>query len=211
MSFKNIILLLIVSISTYTCKNVDPNNQIDEGNIENNVYKSNEIGWEMEIPKGWEIVTMEETKSFQEKGTDFLEDIAEAEIDVSKLRNLLSFKKGLFNMFQSTSEPYEIEYEGEWEENAVALKEFLYDAYTQQGIKVSVSDTTTELIDGLEFQLYTFSLYGPDDEVILNQMMYSTLTNGYDFGVNINYNNDTDKNEMLKAFQNSKFRKSKTK
>jgi len=211
MYFKNIFLLLVISISTYACKNVDPNNQIDEGNIENNVYKSNEIGWEMEIPKGWEIVTMEETKSFQEKGTDFLENIAEAEIDVSKLRNLLSFKKGLFNMFQSTSEPYEIEYEGEWEENAVALKEFLYDAYTQQGIKVSVSDTTTELIDGLEFQLYTFSLYGPDDEVILNQMMYSTLTNGYDFGVNINYNNDTDKNEMLTAFQNSKFRKSKTK
>jgi hypothetical protein len=37
--------------------------------------------------------------------------------------------------------------------------------------------------------------------------MYSRLINGYDFGANINYNNDDDKKIMVDAFKNSKFDK----
>ncbi len=204
-----LIIFVFIGFSTFTCKESNPNNEIDEGTIQNNIYKSEEIGWEIEIPDGWEIVTMEESDAFQKKGLDIMEPMLDENIDVSKLRNLLSFKKNMFNLFQSTSEPYEIEYDGEWEENNKALREFLLDAYQQEGIEVTASDITTEIIDGLKFYTYTFSLYDKNGNVILNQIMYSRWHNGFDFGVNINYNDEDLKTEMLTAFRNSKFRKIK--
>ena len=209
MTIKNTVILCIAFIGLFSCKEVDPNNQIDEGNIENNIYKSNEIGWEIEIPKGWDLITMEETDAFQDKGEDLLQTMVEDDIDMSQLRNLLAFKKNAFNMFQSSSEPFEIEDEGEWKENNKALKELLEDAFAQEGIKIKASDISTEIIDGLEFMVYTFTIYSPDDKVILTQIMYSIWINGFDFGVNINYNDNNYKNEMLTAFRNSRFKKEK--
>jgi hypothetical protein len=131
----------------------------------------------------------------------------DAEIDYSGLKNLISLQKDLFNIFQSTSEPFKVEYEGEWEENSAALKEIIYLTYLDQGIKADSSATTTEVIDGLEFQKYSFTIYSPNGKLILGQIMYSRLINGFDFGVNINYNNDKYRDELLMAFRNSKFKK----
>ena len=211
MNFKSSFFILLVFALLSNCKDLDPNQQIDEGNIENNVYVSNEIGWTMTIPEGWDIVTMDETKAYQKKGTDILEDMIEEDYDMSQLRNLLSFKKNRFNLFQSTSEPYEIEYEGEWDDNNIALKELLIDAFKAQGITLTSTPISTELIDGVEFKHYEFTMYDTDDTIILNQMIYATWKDGYDFGVNITYNNEDDKNEMLSAFRNSKFTKVKPK
>ncbi|MDG5491485.1 hypothetical protein [Psychroserpens sp. SPM9] len=211
MTLKHKLLITLTILSVFACKKIDPNHQIDEGKIESNTYTSHEIGWEMEIPKGWDIVTMEETDAFQKKGEAILEPMLEDSIDASQIRNLLSFKKNLFNMFQSTSEPFEIQYEGEWEENNIALKELLEDAFYQQGIAVTSSDITTETIDGLDFKVYTFTVYDTKGNIILNQMMYSRWINGFDFGVNINYNNEAFKTEMLSAFKNSKFKRPKQK
>ena len=209
MTIKNTALLLFVFVILFSCKNLDPNNQIDEGNIENSVYKNREIGWQMDIPKGWYIISKEETDKFQKKGEDALQPMLEEDIDVSQLRNLLSFKKNMFNMFQSTSEPFEIEYEGEWEENNMALKALIQDTYLQQGIKATSSDITTEIIDSLDFKVYSFIIYSPDDKVILNQIMYSRWIDGFDFGVNINYNDEALRDDMLTAFRNSKFTRPK--
>jgi len=209
MTIKNTFILLALILCAFSCKELDPNNQIDEGNIANSIYKSREIGWQMEIPKGWDIVSMEETDAFQKKGEDLLQPMVDGVIDGSQTRNLLSFKKNIFNMFQSTSEPFEIEYEGEWEETNIALKELIEDTFAQQGIKVKPSVITNEIIDGLEFKRYTFTIYDQNDKVILNQIMYSRWIDGFDFGVNINYNNEDSKNEMLTAFRNSKFTKQK--
>ena len=64
-----------------------------------------------------------------------------------------------------------------------------------------------EKIDGLDFHKYSFTIYSPDGEIILNQIMYGRLINGFDFGVNINYNNNKDRDELLKVFKNSKFKR----
>ena len=112
-----------------------------------------------------------------------------------------------FNIFQSTSEPFELEYEGEWEENIRELKEILFATYKNQGIKADFSATSIEKINGLDFHTYSFTIYSPKGIVILKQLLYSRLINGYDFGVNLNYNNDKDRDELLRVFINSKFKK----
>lgn len=206
---KKILFTIIagISLSLTSCGQVDPNKNIDEGKVEGNIYTSEEIGWTIEIPKGWTVVDKEKTKETNEKGLKALEETMDGEIDFSGLKNLISLQKDQFNIFQSTSESFELEYEGEWEENNAALKEIIYTTYLNQGMKADSSATTIEKIDGLEFQKYSFTIYSPKGEVILKQIMFSRLINGFDFGVNINYNNDKDRDELLKVFRNSKFKK----
>lgn len=206
---KKILFTVVLSISLALASSgqVDPNKNIDEGKIEGNTYTSNEIGWKMEIPIGWAVVEKEKTKENNEKGLKALQETMDAEIDYSGLKNLISIQKDLFNIFQSTSEPFKVEYEGEWEENSAALKEIIYLTYLDQGIKTDSSATTTEVIDGLEFKKYSFTIYSPNGKFILSQIMYSRLINGFDFGVNINYNNEKYRDELLLAFRNSKFKK----
>ena len=204
-----IFYLIITSLffTLTSCGQVDPNKNIDEGKVENNFYTSEEIGWTIEIPKDWTIVDKEQTKATNQKGAKALEETLDTNLDFSNLRNLISFQKNPFNIFQSTSEPFELEYEGEWEETSAAMKELLYNTYLNQGIKVDSSATSIEKIDGLDFRLTTFTVYSPKGELILTQLMFSSFINGFDFGVNINYNNEKDRDELLKVFMNSKFKK----
>lgn len=197
------LLLLTVFVS---CKN-DPNKQIDEGRITENTYNSKEIGWTMDIPNGWDVTLKSILDKRTKKGLDAINETTGVEIDVSGLKQLLNFQKNKYNIFQSTSEPFELEYEGEWEENNAGLKELIYSAYLQRGIKTDSTETKIIEIDGLKFQSYGFTIYSPKGDVILNQIVYSRLINGFTFGVNINYNNESDKKEMLDVWLNSKFKK----
>ena len=207
MNLRQIIIFFGILISISSCKKIDPNNQIDEGNFENNIYSSKEIGWNISIPENWEIISREQNEEYEKKGLDAIEKMVDGEIDASGLKNLIGFQKNKFNIFQSTSEPFVVEYPGEWEENNAGLKELIYDTYENQGIKVDSSVTKTIKIDGLDFKTYEFIIYSPKGDVIINQLMYSRLINGLDFGVNINYNNESDKKEMLNSWLNSKFKK----
>lgn len=205
MKYFFILLSSLLFILT-SCGQSDPNKQVDEGKVEDNFYSSEEIGWEMEIPKGWTVIDKEKTKAANERGMKAIEETLDSKVDFSNLKNLISFRKNKFNIFQSTSEPFELEYDGEWEEHSILLKELIYNTYLNQGIKVDSSATTVENIDGLDFQKSIFTIYSPTGEVILNQIMYTRHINGFDFGVNINYNNREDREEMLRVFMNSKFK-----
>ncbi|WP_321308640.1 hypothetical protein [Marinifilum fragile] len=199
--YFKVALVLFVMVS---CK-IDPNKQIDEGKINENTYYSKEIGWTMEIPKGWQITHRNELERRSNKGIEALSETAGIEYDASGLKQLLNFQKDRFHIFQSTSEPFKLEYEGEWEENNKAVQELLYETYSSRGIKVDTS-SSKEIIDNLEFQVIHVTLYGPDGKIILYQDMYGRHINGYDFGVNLNYINDKEKSEMLNAWKNSKFK-----
>lgn len=205
MKQKKSIFYLMVFISFIACKEIDPNKQIDEGKIENDTYKSEEIGWQMSIPKGYEIVTKSESEKIDERGLQAMQETTGETYDISELKNLLSFKKNRFNVFTSTSEPFIEKYDGEWIENNSSLKKLIYLTYQNQGIKSDSTKTQIEKIDGLDFQFYEFNLYGPENNVVLNQRFYSRLINGFDFGVNINSNNENEKKAMLNAWKNSKF------
>ena len=205
---KLLTIVPILTILTFiSCGQIDPNKQIDEGSVKENTYTSEEIGWTIKIPDGWTIISKEQTQANNEKGLKAMEETLESEIDYSGLKNLIGFQKNQFNIFQSTSEPFELEYNGEWEENNAALKEIIYTTYLNQGMRADSSATTTEKIDGLEVQKYSFTIYSPKGEAILKQTMYSRLINGFDFVVNLNYNNDEDKEIMLEAWENSTFKK----
>lgn len=179
--------------------------KVDEGQIKKNEYSSKEVGWTIEIPKNWTVTDLEKTKESTERGMKIIKEATDEEFDYSGLKNLITFQKDKFNIFQSSSEPFKLEYNGEWEENDHSLKILLYETYKNQGIKADSSETTIEKIDGLDFRTYSFTLYNPKGEPILTQVMYNRLINGLSFSVNINYNNENDRDVMLKAFKSSSF------
>lgn len=202
--------VLYIALSLNACKDKDPNSHIEEGVVKEDTYFSKEIGWSIDLPKDWDVVESDMQKKIQKKGLKAIQEANDIEVDVSGLKNLISFKKDQFNLFLSTSEPFELAYEGEWEENHEAVKDFITTTYAKNGIDYDESSTSIETIDGLEFKTFTFTLYDPNGKVLLKQAMYGRHINGYDFSVCINYNNDDDRDVMLKAFRNSKFRKTKT-
>jgi len=200
-------ILIGLTLTLTSCGETAPNKTIGEEKVEGKSYTNQEIGWTIEIPNGWTIIDIEKINEKNKKGLKALEKTMETEIDYSGLKNLISLQKDQFNIFQSSSEPFELEYEGEWEKNNLAIKEIIYTTYLNQGMKADSTVTTIEKIDGLDFQRYGFTIYSPKGEVILKQIIFSRLINGYAFGVNINYNNDKDRDELLKVFRNSKFKK----
>lgn len=206
---KRILPVVIVSLSILitACGQVDPNKNIDEGKVDRNVYHSNEIGWSLEIPAGWAVTDRERTKELNEKGRKAIEETIGGKIDYSGLRNLIAFQKNQFNSFQSTSEPYEPKYDEPWEEQNAMIKQLIYATYENKGIRADSTATIVENINGLDFHKYGFTIYAPDGTVIMSQLLYSRLINGFDFGVNISYNNDKDRDELLMVFRNSKFKK----
>ena len=204
---KKTLLIFISTLTIISCKPSNPNKNIDEGKVEGNTYTSQEIGWTIAIPDGWEVVDREKSEDMREKGTQALEETIDQEVDFSGVKTLIAFQKNQFNIFQSTSEPFKLEYEGEREINNAAIKALIFETFVNQGIKADSSATSVETIDGLDFQTYSFTIYGPTGEVILNQILYSRLINGFDFAANINYNNEKDKETQLQAFRNSKFKK----
>ena len=204
---KTTFLITLTIIALTSCKPSDPNKSVEEGKVEGNIYTSEEIGWTMEIPQGWKVIDKEKSEEFQEQGKKALENNTDATVDLNELKMLISFQKDQFNIFQSTSEPFNLEYEGQWEENNAATKAIIYATYVNMGIQADSTATKTITIDGLDFQTYTFAIRDQEGNVIMTQTMYSRLINGFDFGVNINYNNEKDRDEMFKAFLNSKFEK----
>ncbi len=200
------IVSFLITLTFISCRQTDPNKQIDEGTVKHNTYTSEEIGWTIEIPDGWTVVEKEQTRANNERGLKAMEEVLEGEIDYSGLKNLIGFQKNKFNIFQSTSEPFELEYEGEWEDNNESLKALLYATYTNQGIKIDTSSSKATT-DGLDFKVFHIIVYGPNGKRILHQDMYSKYINGFDFGVIISYNNEKDKKTMMDVWKNSKFKK----
>lgn len=204
---KTTFLITLTIIALTSCKPSDPNKNVEEGKVEGNLYTSEEIGWTMEIPQGWKVIDKEKSEEFQEQGKKALENNTDATVDLNGLKMLISFQKDQFNIFQSTSEPFNQEYEGQWEENNAATKAIIYATYVNMGIQADSTATKTISIDGLDFQSYTFAIRAPEGNVIMTQTMFTRYINGFGFGANINYNNEKDRDEMFKAFLNSKFKK----
>lgn len=199
--------VVIISLCLFaaSCGKKDPNDQVDEGSIAGSVYTSDEIGWTITIPDGWSVVEKSRSEELQAKGQEAITESTGESFDTSGMRNLVGFQKNQFNLFQSTSEPFDESVDGDWSENNAALRQIILQTYSDQGISTEATEIETVSIGGLEFEKYTIRIMNNEGDMILNQVMYSRLINGLDFGVNINYNEDGLGEEMLKAWRSSKF------
>ena len=199
-------LLSLISLLFISCGSGNPNKQVDEGKVKGEVYESKELGWSIEIPKGWKVVSKDKIQENDEKGKEAIESVTGEALETKTLKHLIAFQKDQFNMLTSTSQPFTEEHPGDYQEASTAVNALIYDALASKGIKADTS-SGKEMVQGMEFNTFKSTIYGPDGKILLYQVLYSRLLNGYDFGVNLNYNNDEDKQTLMNAWTNSQFSK----
>lgn len=187
------------------CTKSDPNSHIVEELVTENSYTSNEIGWTMQIPEGWKILTRNQATETIKKGRKYVEETIGQKITVGKGKNLLHLKKDQRHAFQSSAEPFISEYGADWKEFNETMKQLIMNTYSSKGMRPEVTGTTTETIDEIEFKVYEFTLYSPDGNVFLRQIAYGSLINGYDFGMSFSYIDNQIRDELLSAWRKSKF------
>jgi len=182
--------------------------------VKDESFHSDDIGWTIEIPSGWTITGKDVPKANKPKGNSKnkpLEiNLATNTIggEAQESKHLLAFQKDQFNSFNCGIVPMMAVTPNEYEQNVKASYQSVYNTFTSQGIRV---DTVSgkEIIQGKEFYMFHITMYSPEGQPILWQIMYNRLVNGYDFGVIVNASNEADKETMMNTFKNSKFDKSR--
>lgn len=203
---KRTTVLLLAVLLLISCKQKgNSNKQVDEGAVKGDSYVSQDMGWTIVIPKGWNVVSSDQTEANEKKGAEAVKKSSHTDIDVSELKHLISFQKDRFNSFMSSSEPFPDDRPGAFDENCAAVNKMIYDAYASQGIRADTS-TSVEVIHGNRFNVFHTMLYSSEGKVILRQLLYSRLIHKKIFSVTINYNNEDDKKTMMDAFTKSTFK-----
>ena len=200
------IVFTICLISLFSCKQPDPNKQVDEGNVKGEIYHSNEIGWSIKIPSGWTIISRDETEKRDKLGSDAFKKSSGIEVDAKALKHLISFRKDQTNFFFSSAEPFKEEYPGEYKKNNITTDSIIYKTVKDQGIRMDTA-SGKETIQGLDFNTFSMIIYGTNGKEVARQIMYSKLMNGFDFSVVIVYNNEKDKILLLNNWKESHFAK----
>lgn len=172
---------------------------------ERNVYTAKEIGWTAVLPENWKILTKRENFAINEKGKKAMEETYGKKVDDSKLVDLISIEKDKFNSFQSTMEPFDNATDGDYDDHNIAIHDLIKDVYKTKGIPAD-HELGAVRIDGIMFDRFITKIYSPDKKkVILEQRMFSALINGYDFSMNINFNDSTNEQILMKVINSSKF------
>jgi hypothetical protein len=178
---------------------------IDEGELSEGTYRNKYLGWTMKVPEDWEIISSKRLEEQNERGKQAIEEVA-GEIDISGLKQLLNFRKDLFNSFLSNSEPFDESINGNWDANYNVVKSYICQAYDNKGLKYDTSSAKVK-IDAVLFSVFHITIFGPEDQVILSQDLYSTLRRGFNLSITLNYNSDENRKALWSALRNSKFEK----
>lgn len=204
---KKTMLYLCCIILISSCGQRNSSNGADEGKLKDGVYTSELAGWTIKIPAGWEVINRKAKAEIAQRGKESLEDAFDEKVGNNAHNALIAFGKTAPNTFLSTIEPFSKEDEEKWDESISMIKKMLYTGYLNQGIPVDTTSTTTELIDRMEFKKFTTDIYSPGGKIEMSQTIYCTLIDHKLFAVNINYDNEADRDEMLEAFRNSTFKR----
>jgi len=69
---KKMTSFLLAATLLFSCKqkdkHLDPNKQVDEGAVKGETYVSQDMGWTIVIPKGWTVISRDQTEANEKKG-----------------------------------------------------------------------------------------------------------------------------------------------
>lgn len=171
-------------------------------------YFSSELGWKMEIVKGWEKMDSSQVAALTSRGISELKSQTGLDsVDMSTTKQLLHLQlsQNKLNKFTSSIDKQNITSEEEFNIYLDYILALLYDTFTGMNFKVEKIENPDVTIDGVKFKHITFKLSSSGD--VLEQNLYVAYRNGYIFTVAIITTNEKYKKEIETAFLNSKFSK----
>jgi hypothetical protein len=122
-------------------------------------------------------------------------------------KTIFVFKTDPYNYFESNYQAFDTATDGNYLENCRQVDDILYTTFKTQMPGVTIdSGTSTEIIDGLEFQTFTVTIDFPN-KMVLHSRMYSRLFGKRELTVNIMTVDKEKFNLLLDAWQRSTFGK----
>lgn len=170
------------------------------------VYVFEPVGWKMKIPDGYEILSREEGNRLTEKGFKSIRESVGQDFEVQPHQDLLSFRKDRFNVFISSSQVMDSLEFYPHEEVHNGVVEIMLKTYQDSGMKVE-HKRGSEIIYGRSFITDEFKLYTPEGRHFLTQLMFTTLFGDIELSATASWNQDQFRDEMLKAWRSSAFKK----
>ena len=164
------------------------------------VFTSKELGWSITIPEGWEDISEETLKQYEQKGQEMVKQSGNAPVDMSKVRMLAMFRNGRLNSFQSTIEPMTGGFT--LEQTFRHGTRLIYEMLQSQGLTADTS-TGKETINGREYLVLNTTLSTAQAKNIAQQTMYYRQIGMQVFTAAMLYNSETNKNALMNAFKNS--------
>lgn len=169
-----------------------------------NIYTNNTIGWSITIPEGWDVLEQQDLEELLEDSKEILDKEKSIEVDYSTAKILLNFSKNDANNFSAILQSFELEYEGEWEENNVETKKIVFKMLEDSGYKLDSTITTQEIVHGTNYRTFSFTINSKKGVYINTMTFYMLYINGYSLTATLTYNNSENRDALLKAFRTSK-------
>ncbi|MFT7899098.1 hypothetical protein VBY74_03850 [Tenacibaculum ascidiaceicola] len=169
-----------------------------------NTFNVPEIGWSIELIPNWKI---ENSRDLNKDIKEGIEAIKRSGINPNingKEISLITLRKNTNTKFQATIIPFKESYKNEWNDKYPLIKKHIYNIFTSQdGVKVD-STSNKQTIDSINFEVFNMKIYH-NGRRVMEQNMYRTYLNGYDFVINMTNDNPPYKEQMLNVLKKSKF------
>jgi len=101
--------------------------------------------------------------------------------------------------------PFKESYKGEWNDKYPLVRDYIYNVFKAQGFRVD-STSAKENISGTDFEVFNMKIF-QNNKQLMEQNMYRSYINGYDFIINMTNDNTTYKNQMLEVLKKSTIEK----
>jgi hypothetical protein len=185
-------ILFLVFIS-YTLFSSTAQNKKESG-----VLNFEEVGWTIKFPKDF--------NQFDSLLSENMKKNAKQENFSSQYKQLFSVRKGNFNCFTSTINPYPAT-NNTWEKSFEISKQLLISQLEKFGTKIQIMDTATSVdnIDGVKFMKFFTKIYYTEQKLVLNSYWYYRKRGDYDLSITIGYDDEKIGLSYLKILKESKF------
>lgn len=172
--------------------------------IPGEMYRNKQLGWEMPVPAGWVTVSKGQMDDLERKGQDAMRKAFETEEISNDHTQLLAFQKDNVNMCFSTLDAYQVAQNVTFEDHIHNIGSLIAETYEKNGVATQHSIDTMAL-DGLEFIRINLTLFDTKNNPVLKQKILYRQFGDNTLTINLNYNNDIDRNTLLEALRRSKF------
>lgn len=167
-------------------------------------YSDSVSGWSAQYPKDWHVMSAKEILAAENRGAKMLEPNMRKDVPLTSTQ-LLWLRKDDFNSFTSNYELFDSR-DGVYEDVERGVFGMIKSSYTELGLSVD-SSVDSLMLDGLSFLRWQATIYAADGKtVIMNQVMCCRLIdNRISLLLNLNYNNPTDRDKLMKVLESSYF------
>lgn len=212
----NLLFLLLLTVSTFSCNTDSQTKHFDYGKIENNKYTNEYFDFEMTLPQDWVVSSKEDIQRVKKVGQELIAGndknlrkmIEVSSIDNANLLQLTKYELGAPVNFNPSFALSVKNLRGE--PGIKTGKDYLFHLrHTLKSIQIQYNyiseNLEKKLIGGQEFYLMNAGIKIGNLEV--KQSYYVTVLNGFVFRFFTTYHNDDSKAEFNKMIASMKFGK----